>query len=338
MSRRRGSGSSLFPKLPTGVQEGLRRLISDNVHVVTQMLQQSSSSSVESLCECCASVLKQQQLSVGSFLARFFDASMLVVHCQLLGKSTKGNAPALAERIANRWARNPLEVQQLLASPPSSSLSSSTTNTNIITKTNISESSPSSSFIIDCRPAKSRLPTKEKVAAFFQTNSQKRKVREETRAQDDKDAVWDEEDTESNMKKGRKEEFGSATATLIDNGPSATNVVNDEALALILSEEKLLITAIKMSRKDDEATNASDATTFGDSSSKQTLLDSLTTLRQLVGNKEHLINSGVGRLVRGLKKHKFTAVSAAATALVADWKAMCAADVGNRPPKCRSST
>ena len=192
--------------------------------------------------------------------------------------------------------------------------------------------------MIDCRPVKSRLPTKEKVAAFFQTNFQKRKAREEARAQDDKDAVWDEEDTNSDVKKGRKEEYGSATAAVIDNELMATNVVNDEVLALILSEEKLLITAIEMSRKDDEATNASDATIFSDSSSKQTLLDSLAKLRQLVGNKEHLINSGVGRLVRGLKKHKFTAVSAAATALVADWKAMCAADAGNRPPNSSSST
>jgi hypothetical protein len=59
------------------------------------------------LCEQCAKVMKQQQLSPSSFLARFFDVTMLSQHAaDVLQKSGKGSAPILAERIAGEWAKN----------------------------------------------------------------------------------------------------------------------------------------------------------------------------------------------------------------------------------------
>jgi hypothetical protein len=76
------------------------------------MLNMDSTSGVEEeeqqqqLCEKCALVIKQQQLSPSSFLARFFEKDMLSAHAQVLGKSAKGSAPTLADRIAGEWAKN----------------------------------------------------------------------------------------------------------------------------------------------------------------------------------------------------------------------------------------
>jgi hypothetical protein len=59
------------------------------------------------LCEQCAMVMKQQQLTPSSFLARFFDVTVLSQHAaDVLQKSGKGSAPILAERIAGEWAKN----------------------------------------------------------------------------------------------------------------------------------------------------------------------------------------------------------------------------------------
>jgi hypothetical protein len=80
-------------------------LVADNAETIAKMLQSPSDKPAD-LCEQCAKILQQQQLSPASFLARFFDAKMLAVHAELLGKSPKGTAPILAERIAGEWAKN----------------------------------------------------------------------------------------------------------------------------------------------------------------------------------------------------------------------------------------
>jgi hypothetical protein len=105
-SSRRSNMEPLFPKLrPPGVKMGLERLVTDNAKTVAKMLQSPSDKPAD-LCEQCAKILQQQQLSPASFLARFFDAKMLAIHAELLGKSPKGTAPTLAERISGEWAKN----------------------------------------------------------------------------------------------------------------------------------------------------------------------------------------------------------------------------------------
>ena len=105
-SSRRSNAEPLFSKLwPPGVKIGLERLVTDNAETVAKMLQSPSDKPAD-LCEQCAKILQQQQLSPASFLARFFDAKILALHAELLGKSPKGTAPTLAERIAGEWTRN----------------------------------------------------------------------------------------------------------------------------------------------------------------------------------------------------------------------------------------
>jgi hypothetical protein len=106
--RRRAATGPAFPALAPGIQNGLRRLVSDNQERVALMLdkKRAVASTVDSLCEDCATVMKQQQLSASSFLARFFDIETLSEHAVLLNKSGKGTAPLLAERIETAWAKN----------------------------------------------------------------------------------------------------------------------------------------------------------------------------------------------------------------------------------------
>lgn len=71
----------------------------------------AQAANIHALCEQCAVVMKQQQLSPSSFLARFFDAQTLSSHAvENLGKSGKGSAPVLAERIVAEWQKNKLPV------------------------------------------------------------------------------------------------------------------------------------------------------------------------------------------------------------------------------------
>ena len=106
-SRRSRASAPAFPSLGAGTQQGLRLLVADNTATVAAMLDAGSGdSSVEALCEKCAGVLKQQQLSPESFLARFFEAGVLGPHAVKLGKSGKGSSATLAARIATAWARN----------------------------------------------------------------------------------------------------------------------------------------------------------------------------------------------------------------------------------------
>ena len=117
-SSRRGTAPA-FPALSEGIQNGLKRLVLDNSSVVAKMLdvdmvvQEDDGSTTSSddvvervLCEKCAQVMKQQQLSAASFLARFFHSDILSEHAILLGKSGKGSAATLADRIAAAWAQN----------------------------------------------------------------------------------------------------------------------------------------------------------------------------------------------------------------------------------------
>lgn len=51
-------------------------------------------------------VLRVNALSHEMLLARFFDASALSSYCEgVLGKSGKGSAATLAERIAREWSK-----------------------------------------------------------------------------------------------------------------------------------------------------------------------------------------------------------------------------------------
>jgi hypothetical protein len=108
MSRRSGRATTLaFAALAEGTQNGLRCLVSDNATTVATMLDMDpDSSTTDVLCEKCAQVMRQQQLSVSSFLARFFPAEILSKHAVLWGKSGKGSAAVLADRIALVWLQN----------------------------------------------------------------------------------------------------------------------------------------------------------------------------------------------------------------------------------------
>lgn len=121
-SRRQTSGADSFDKLSEGVKYGLQRLVNENAETVKQMLSATKTASATELCELCAQVMQQQQLSPSSFLARFFDATILAAQCSLLGKSSKGNAPALAERIASAWLK--LKTGDLVSDVTSRNLTS----------------------------------------------------------------------------------------------------------------------------------------------------------------------------------------------------------------------
>lgn len=110
MSRRSRRGPvDAFPALPQGIQKGMQRLVGDHAATIASMLDISDDSEASLICEKCAQVMKQQQLSASSFLARFFQADMLSQHAtDVLQKSGKGSAATLADRIAAEWAKNKL--------------------------------------------------------------------------------------------------------------------------------------------------------------------------------------------------------------------------------------
>ena len=101
--RRKNTKTNFFNKLSEGVKCGLQRLVNDNTEIVKIMLGAAKTADTTKLCELCAQVMQQQQLSPSSFLANYFNTTILAAHCSLVGKSGKGNAPALAERIAGAW-------------------------------------------------------------------------------------------------------------------------------------------------------------------------------------------------------------------------------------------
>jgi hypothetical protein len=91
-------------------------LVSDNSAMVADMLNvigrnsPQDTSLVLELCEKCAGVMKQQQLSSSAFLARFFDRDCLASHSRKLKKSDKGSAPTLADRIEAEWRKNRISL------------------------------------------------------------------------------------------------------------------------------------------------------------------------------------------------------------------------------------
>lgn len=107
-SSRRTVSQPAFPQLPPGVQSGLARLVADHAPTVALMLDShdKDSNNADALCEQCARVMKQQQLSPAVFLARFFQVDLLQQHVALWGKSTKGTAAVLSERIEAAWRKN----------------------------------------------------------------------------------------------------------------------------------------------------------------------------------------------------------------------------------------
>jgi len=100
-SSRRAAAADAFPSLSEGVQKGLKRLATDNTKVIAKMLDVSmdknddnvTTTTISKLCEKCAQVMKQQQLTASSFLARFFHTDILADHASnVLHKSAKGSA------------------------------------------------------------------------------------------------------------------------------------------------------------------------------------------------------------------------------------------------------
>lgn len=128
--RLRGAAATApaFPALAIGIQHGLHRLVLDNTTTVARMLdyeKQTTAASadtnlVDILCEKCAKVMKQQQLSVASFLARFFVQDILSNHLSsVLQKSGKGSTATLGDRIEREWMKdNPLLQKQQQQPPP----------------------------------------------------------------------------------------------------------------------------------------------------------------------------------------------------------------------------
>ena len=104
-SRRAASNRPAFPQLPAGVQAGLQRIVTDHAATVARMLDCETNDTAV-LSEKCATVMKQQQLSASQFLARFFHLDMLQQHAAILGKSNKGTAAVLSERIEAAWLKN----------------------------------------------------------------------------------------------------------------------------------------------------------------------------------------------------------------------------------------
>ncbi|GMH70878.1 hypothetical protein TL16_g05513 [Triparma laevis f. inornata] len=109
-SRRSKPQIDYFAKLTEGNRRGMTRLIKDNSDAVAEMLSMDGSTPLETLCARCAEVMKKEHLVPSSFLALYFDDEMLSPHAAILGKSPKGNSTTLAERIANVWARNKLDM------------------------------------------------------------------------------------------------------------------------------------------------------------------------------------------------------------------------------------
>ena len=68
------------------------------------------------------------------------------------------------------------------------------------------------------------------------------------------------------------------------------------------------------------------------SASEDVLLRGIRKLRKHVKSIADLVASGVGKVVRSLKKHPSKAVSAEATKLVQEWKAMVSSEEQKQPP------
>lgn len=103
-SRSRRNKAPTMASVPTSVRAGLASLCEGNEHAVRQMLSLGTEHAdlTPKLLEC----MGVNSLSAEMLLARFFDAQLLAEYCtQRLGKSAKGAAATLAERIAREWSK-----------------------------------------------------------------------------------------------------------------------------------------------------------------------------------------------------------------------------------------
>ena len=103
-SRSRRNKAPTMASVPASVRAGLASLCEGNEHAVRQMLSLGTEHAdlTPKLLEC----MGVNSLSAEMLLARFFDAQLLAEYCtQRLGKSAKGAAATLAERIAREWSK-----------------------------------------------------------------------------------------------------------------------------------------------------------------------------------------------------------------------------------------
>ena len=107
MSRRARSAPKV--NISASVRLGLESLCEGNETTITSMLSLGDDKAViDGLIDC----MGVSSISAEMLLANYFSAGMLGAYCkQRLGKSDKGGAATLAERIAREWAKpsfNPL--------------------------------------------------------------------------------------------------------------------------------------------------------------------------------------------------------------------------------------
>mmetsp|Transcript_24842 Transcript_24842/g.57054 ORF Transcript_24842/g.57054 Transcript_24842/m.57054 type:complete len:356 (-) Transcript_24842:1122-2189(-) len=99
----RRTATKSHSSIPDSVRKGLESLIKGNESTVQKML---SARNDENLAEALEGVMRTNDLSAEMLLARFFDASVLSIYCEVvLGKSGKGGTATLAARIASEWIK-----------------------------------------------------------------------------------------------------------------------------------------------------------------------------------------------------------------------------------------
>lgn len=91
--------------VPDNVRRGLASFVNGNEDVVRAMGVEEDGDGGD-LVDALLDVMRVNALSHEMLLARFFDASALSSYCEgVLGKSGKGSAATLAERIAREWSK-----------------------------------------------------------------------------------------------------------------------------------------------------------------------------------------------------------------------------------------
>ena len=100
MSRRQRTvtAASVSPS----VERGLASLAEGNEAALRSMLSVGEDADLTQKMRECMGVNK---ISAEQLLASYFDASLLAAYCRRLGKSDKGGAATLAERVAREWAK-----------------------------------------------------------------------------------------------------------------------------------------------------------------------------------------------------------------------------------------
>ena len=105
MSRRSSGRATSAPKvnISPSVRIGLESIVDGNESAIRAMLSLGSDKSVvEGLIDC----MGVSSISAEMLLANYFSAGLLGTYCrERIGKSDKGGAATLAERIAREWAK-----------------------------------------------------------------------------------------------------------------------------------------------------------------------------------------------------------------------------------------